>query len=320
MKRIICVLLASLIMICAFVPLKKLLMTNGVRNAEFGMSRLIADGEIDRLYIGSSIFRQGLDVNSIGEKAGGSNYLLAYNGNQPCLEALELKYLIEHGVKIKELYIDMYAYTLVAEVSLSDDRLFLDTDFQFMKDLYKTLSESGNAGIKEFFEMAVTANNELFLTWPISYPLVNSRYQNGSSTAVNEGKTAEVLNGLPINTENTTLNPAQVQGLQEIIRLCREDNIDLVFVEAPKYRKTAQNQAYQGIMTQYMTLLAAENVRMIGSDETYSAYLAAGNSENPELIAIYEFDNGNAAYFQDLIHLSTAGKEAFSAAVADILR
>lgn len=320
MKRIICVLLASLIIICAFVPLKKLLMTNGMRNAEFGMSRLIADGEIDRLYIGSSIFRQGLDVKSIGEKAGGSNYLLAYNGNQPCLEALELKYLIEHGVKIKELYIDMYAYTLVADVTLSDDRLFLDTDFAYMKELYRVLSENGKAGTKELFEMAVTANNEMFMTWPISYPLINSRYKNGSSTAVNEGKTSEVLDSLPINTENTTLNDVQVEGLYEMIRLCRKNNIDIIFIETPKYLKTTQNQAYQAIMTQYMTLLEAESVCMIVGNRTYTAYLEAGNSENPELIAIYEFDNENAAYFQDLIHLSTAGKEAFSKLMANILR
>ncbi|HOP12239.1 MAG TPA: hypothetical protein PK629_12200 [Oscillospiraceae bacterium] len=319
MKRILVVLLASLLLIGAFIPMKRLLITNDMKNAEFGMSRLISDSEIDRLYIGSSIFRQGLDVNTIGEKVSGSNFLLSYNGNQPCLEALELKYLIDHGVRIGTLYVDMYAYTLVAGVSLSDDRMFLDTDFQFMKELYRTLSENGKAGMKELFEMVVTANNELFLTWPISYPLINSRYLNGSGTAVTEGRTAEDLEKLPINTENTTLNSVQVQGLYDIALLCRENDIDLMFIETPKYRKAAQNQAYPDIMTQYMALLTGENVRMIVSSETYAAYLSAGNEENAALITTYEFDCENASYFQDLIHLSTEGKETFSTVLADLI-
>ena len=319
MKRILCVLLASFFLICAFVPMKKLLLTNAMKDAEYGMSRLVSDGQIDRLYIGSSIFRQGLDVNIVGEKTSESVYLLSYNGNQPCLEALELKYLIEHGVKIDTLVVDMYAYTLVADVTLSDNRLFLDTDFAFMADMYRCMSENGKAGLKELFEMAVTANNELFLTWPISYSLINTRYQNGSSTSQSEGKTAEFIDALPINTEYTVINPAQSKGVAEIILLCKNNNIKLIFVETPKYTKVAQNQAYQAIMAQYMTLLAEENTRMIVSGENYAAYLAAGNAENSALITTYEFDGGNAAHFQDLIHLSTAGKVAFSAILSELL-
>jgi len=318
-KRILIVLLASLVLIGAFIPMKKLLITNDMKNAEFGMSRLISNGEVGRLYIGSSIFRQGLDVNTVSEKVGGLNYLLSYNGNQPCLEALELKFLIDNGVRIGTLYVDMYAYTLVADVSLSDDRLFLDTDFQFMTELYRTLSENNKAGMKELFEMTVTANNELFITWPISYPLINSRYLNGSGTAVTEGRTVDDLEKLPINTENTALNSVQVQGLYDIALLCQENDIDLVFIETPKYRKTAQNQAYLDIMTQYMALLYKENVRMIVSVGTYSTYLSAGNEENTALITTYEFDSENASYFQDLIHLSTAGKETFSFVLADLI-
>ena len=320
MKRIMCVFLASLVLICGFVPVKKLLMTNAMKKtAEYGMSRLISDGQINQLFLGSSMFRQGIDSVVIGEKSAKSAYLLSYNGNQPCLEAMQLAYLIEHGVQIDTLVVDMYAYTLVSDVTLSDNRLFLDTDFDYMMELYRLMAENGKAGIKGLFEMAVTANNELFLTWPVSYPLINTRYRNGSSTAVNEGKTAEYLEGLPINTENTTLTAVQVQGLSDMIRLCRENSINLVFVETPKYQKTALNKAYQENMTQYMTLLAAENVRMIVSNETYAAYLEAGNAEDAALIESYEFNNDNAAYFQDLIHLSTAGKEMFSTSLADLL-
>ncbi|HNX15126.1 MAG TPA: hypothetical protein PK854_10640 [Oscillospiraceae bacterium] len=318
MKRILYVVLASLVLICAFVPVKKFSLSHRMDNAEFGMSRLISDGEIDRLFIGSSIFRQGLDVNIIGANTSRSVYLLSYNGNQPCLEASELRYLIERGVNIKELYVDMYAYTLATEVSLSDDRLVLDTDFKYMAELYKMLSEKGKAGIKELFEMAVTANNELFLTWPLSYPLVNSRYRNGSSTAGNVGKTAEILNSLPIYTRFFNLNFEQVTSLFEIIQLCRENNIKLVFVEAPKYLKIVKNKTYRVIMKEYMTLLAAENVQMIVTDQTFSTYLEMKDTKL-SLIKTYEFDSSNATYFQDLIHLSTAGREAFSAALSELI-
>ena len=88
------------------------------------MPALIKQEEVDHLFIGSSMFRQGLDIDALEENLDGSVYVLSYNGNQPVFMAKELEYLIDHGVKIKNLYIDFYAYTLTAVPWISDTKCF----------------------------------------------------------------------------------------------------------------------------------------------------------------------------------------------------
>ena len=77
----------------------------------YGMQPLIKNGKTEHLFIGSSMFRQGLDIHVLEEQLGDSVYLLSYNGNQPILMAMELAYLLEQGVEIGHLYVDLYGYT-----------------------------------------------------------------------------------------------------------------------------------------------------------------------------------------------------------------
>lgn len=77
----------------------------------YGMQAAIRKGSTDNLFIGSSMFRQGLDIDVLEEELPGSTYILSYNGNQPALMAMELQYMLEQGLEIQNLYIDLYPYT-----------------------------------------------------------------------------------------------------------------------------------------------------------------------------------------------------------------
>lgn len=61
------------------------------------MQAVLRKGETENLFIGSSMFRQGLDIDVLEERLEGSSYILSYNGNQPALMAMELQYLLEQG-------------------------------------------------------------------------------------------------------------------------------------------------------------------------------------------------------------------------------
>ena len=63
----------------------------------YGMPAVIEKGEVDHLFIGSSMFRQGLDIDVLEENLEGEVYILSYNGNQPVFMAKELEYTEKNG-------------------------------------------------------------------------------------------------------------------------------------------------------------------------------------------------------------------------------
>ena len=95
-KRIISVLISVLVVLLLIVKAEYASLI--YRESTCGMPALVAKGSIENLYLGSSMFRQGLDIESI-ENHQGDSYILAYNGNQPVSELIELEYLISNNVK-----------------------------------------------------------------------------------------------------------------------------------------------------------------------------------------------------------------------------
>ena len=82
--------------------------------SSYGMQAAVKKGTIDHLFIGSSMFRQGLSIDVLEEELAGSVYILSYNGNQPAFMAMELEYMLEEGLEIGTLYVDLYPYTAAA--------------------------------------------------------------------------------------------------------------------------------------------------------------------------------------------------------------
>ena len=127
MKRILktaaCLLLAVLLLLGIKNEYGRLLPAS-----TYGMQAAIRKGEIDHLFIGSSMFRQGLSIDVLEEELEGSAYILSYNGNQPAFMDMELEYMLKEGLKIQNLYIDLYPYTAAATPWLSDTKILLDTD------------------------------------------------------------------------------------------------------------------------------------------------------------------------------------------------
>ena len=82
--------------------------------SSYGMQAAIRKGKVSHLFIGSSMFRQGLSIDVLEEELEGNVYILSYNGNQPAFMAMELAYMLEEGLEIENLYVDLYPYTAAA--------------------------------------------------------------------------------------------------------------------------------------------------------------------------------------------------------------
>lgn len=259
-------------------------------DSNFGMPPLIKKGHVDNLFIGTSMFRQGLDIDLLEENFEDS-YILAYNGNQPYLEYLTLKKILDDGVTVNNLYVDMYAYSLFATPALSDDKLLLEMNMKEKYELFKLISEEDTAKI--FVQMFVSSNNELLLTWPVSYPMINDTFKQGGTLNETVGKSKEEMDDLEIPSIGEEVNFVQLEYTVKLIELCRDNNINLSFIETPKYVKIASDNKYQSAMDAYAKLM----------DDNHVDYV--------RMVDI-GFDNSNPSYYIDLIHLSSAGRSEFT--------
>ncbi len=310
MKKNICVLLCALILTATFISAKTGLTPFLMKNANYGTSRLKTIGAVNTLFIGSSMFRQGISTQFYED-----SYLLCYNANQPFAINLTIEELIDSGVSINLLVVDMYAFSIAAVPDLSDSRILQDHSPKFNFSMYQIMHNEGDAGFFDLYEMLVQANNEMFLTWPISFPFINSRYFNGSNTVQKNGATAEKLEQLSTTFDRTALNKTQAEALESLISLCADKNISVVFLETPKYVRLYESDVYCSIMTEYATLLDHWGCKQIMSLKTAQE---CGLQESTNRV-LYSFDIYDPSSFTDLSHMSSDGRARFSEILIPLL-
>lgn len=310
MKKVLCIVAASILFCTLFVGAKSILMPALMDTANYGMERLKNSKQKNIVFVGSSMFRQAIDISKVDEE---STYLLAYNGHQPFSEYLQMKEVIDSGVKIDTFVVDMYAYTLTAAPKLSDTRMLQDGSLKFALSMYEVIKQHGEADGGDLYELLVTSNNEMFITWPISFGIINGRYKNGGSSDGLQGSTREKLEKANNNLSNAgEIKSVQVHYVKKMIELCAEHGIKIVFLETPKYEYLYEESGYVDIMNSYMEILEGYDCEVIINDDTASRL----KDDYRNKCLIYNFDESNPSFFADLIHLSLEGKRKFTEEMA----
>ena len=271
-----------------------------LNNASYGSTNIINKDEINNLFIGSSMFRQGIDIKTLEDNKE-DNYILSYNGNSPYLEYYELLNLLDNNVKINNLYVDMYVYVMYQEPKISDEKMLLEFDFKQKKEI---LSKIGN-GFSLLYETYVTSNNEFIITYPINSQIVNNTFYKGGSLLMPSGESSEVLDNLYVYDLSGDMNSIQIKYLIKLIKLAKDNNINLTFIETPKYATVKNNESYLKAMEKYKDILDDLDVRYIVNS------IEANNT--------YSFLNDNPEYYFDNIHLSYKGRVAFTNVLLDYI-
>ena len=275
----------------------------------YGMQAAIRKERVDNLFIGSSMFRQGLDIDVLEAELPGSSYILSYNGNQPALMALELQYLLENGLEIQNLYIDLYPYTAAADPWISDTKILLDTDLKFKAKAWRLMRNSTGVSFGDFYEFFVTANNEQLLTYPLNNKIVSSQFRDGGSLIQQPGKTREELYALGTLGSRDGVNRTQAEGYGKIVELAEDYGLNLWFLETPKYERMYADEDYQKLYTEALSIV--QELQSGWSGDGSFAILCA-----EEL----DFDISEAGGYQDLIHLSAEGRENYTALLCEKLK
>jgi len=257
-------------------------------NATYGMPALLKQGEIDNLYLGTSMFRQGIDINVLEEECEKTSYVLAYNGNQPVFEVLQLKYLLSNGLKIKHLYVDMCPYVVNTETSIADEKMFVDGDLAFLRSAWNVID---NKTFSTWWQMFVSANNEQIVTFPISSAIVNSQFRHGGTLVQNSGMNEDTYSNMVPQTGDDYIYDEQAEAIAELIDICKKENITLTFIETPKPEAVQKDSLYLSIMNEYKELVVSKGVSDIICGEDMQV---------------------KASYFIDRVHLSSEGRREFT--------
>lgn len=258
-----------------------------IPGSNHGMSELIRLNKIDNLFMGSSTIRLGIDPYEIGE----DDFILAYNGNEPTNIYNELDYLIKNNVSIKTLYIDMYVWTSTKSPWIDDLTILWDTDLKHIINIY---SDMNNASLKYAYEYFVSANNDYLFSYPISSSIINNYYYKGGANYASYSLGKDYLDSLDFpHKENSRLVDEQINAIKKIKKLCDDNNINLVYIETPKYIKEANWQTYLRLMNDYKNILEQLNIKYVLASEI-------------------NIDNSDPDYFIDLIHLSSKGREKYT--------
>ncbi|MBQ7593104.1 MAG: hypothetical protein IJU48_01970 [Synergistaceae bacterium] len=290
------------------------------KNIERGLNGALRMGEVDGLYAGSSMFR-GLDFYMLEEKTD-RVFLVQYGGSDPTMNSLILENLISRGLVIKNFYVDMYAWAAAKAPWPSDAILFFEAPFNMKLKIWDAMKQNKNADLlSAAWEMFMQSGNDMFVFWPIYSRMAAKSYHKGgsvksshdlkikpSSLDVKLPSQMAPLKEVPEESFDMGVNPAQRSAVVKIINLCRENNINLTFVETPKYLATHDSKKYQAVMKEYLDIMNEYNTRCIMSNYT----LEKIHAEKSDNVISYDFELDNLNYYGDYVHLSGLGNMLFT--------
>ncbi len=301
MKKIIITLAAALIIIASAVAFKNVyscempIKNRGIRDA-------INTGSLDVLFIGSSTFRANVDMPMMDEACGGRVYDISYGGNQLVATAIQYDEIKRRSDKDYGLMVfELGPMMLTQEVALSDSRVIWDLSWEGKKALWESMYSAGNTDFPMMYEYFVTSGMDDLITFPVTEPFYSTRYYKGAKTdeSVSPGK--DRLDSEEFDISDKVPVQAQADAVVDIIQKCKADGQECIFLESPCYYRLQEDPVFQRYHEEFVKIL----------DENGADYILASD---------VSFDTHNAAYFEDMNHMSAEGRRAYTAELIDLLK
>ncbi|MCR5268035.1 MAG: hypothetical protein K6E16_05945 [Lachnospiraceae bacterium] len=266
-----------------------------------GIDAVTKAGDLRVLFIGSSTFRSNLDIDLLDEAFDDRAYILAYGGNQyiACdIQYDELKERSDHTTDLLVLEFD--PLLLTEEVKLSDSRVIWDLSWNGKKRLWEKMADSGNADFDLFFEYFVSAGMDDLITYPVTEPFYATRYNKGAKTGETPSSGKAYLENEPFDISEVKPVSAQEEALFDLIAKCETDRQNYVLLESPHYHRLQEDPVYVKYHAQFEALLKEKNVPCIFAEDV-------------------NFDDHEAAYYEDMGHMSSEGRRVYTQELIPLL-
>ena len=300
MKKIILTLGAAVVIIIAAVAFKNAYSCEmPIRNR--GIRDAVNTGDLDVLFIGSSTFRSNVDMPMMDKAYDGRVYDISYGGNQFVATAIQYDEIKRRsGNDYGLIVFELGPMMLTQKVALSDSRVIWDLSWEGKKALWKSMYEAGNTDFPMMYEYFVTSGMDDLITFPITEPFYGTRYYKGAKTDETVSPGREWLENEEFDISGEELVQAQADAVVDIINKCRADGQDFVFVESPCYHRLQEDPVFRKYKDEFIKLL----------EENRAPYILASD---------VDFDTSDADNFEDMNHMSAAGRRAYTEELIRVL-
>lgn len=293
MRKILFTIAAAFIVIFSAVAFKNVYSCEmPVRNR--GIRDAIKTGDLDVLFIGSSTFRANVDMPMMDEAFRGRVYDISYGGNQLVATAIQYDEIKRRSANDYGLIVfELGPMMITQEVALSDSRVIWDLSFEGKKELWDSMYRAGNTDLSMLYEYFVTSGMDDLITFPVTEPFYGTRYYKGAKTGETPSPGREWLDSEEFDISDKKLVEAQADAVVDIIEKCRADDQDFIFVESPCYYRLQDDPTFQRYKEEFIRIL----------DENDAPYILASE---------VAFDTHDAESFEDMNHMSAAGRRKYT--------
>lgn len=267
-----------------------------------GIRDAINTGDLDVLFIGSSTFRANVDMPMMDEAYDGRVYDISYGGNQLVATVIqydEIRRRSPHDYGL--IVFELGPMMLTQDVALSDSRVIWDLSLEGKTDLWLSMYNSGNTDFSMFYEYFVTSGMDDLITFPITEPFYSTRYYKGAKTDETASPGKEWLENEEFDLSYKFYVDEQAEAVENIIKECKKDGQDFIFVESPCYYRLEEDPVFQEYREEFISIL----------DENGADYILASD---------VSFDNHDPALFEDMNHMSAEGRRVYTAELIKALK
>lgn len=266
-----------------------------------GIPGLLSKKKIDYLFIGSSLTRQSYDMELIDKKYNFNAYAVTYNSLSPAMAYKILDFMLTNSkLQLSTVIVEAYPYKLYySPTAIEDVRLFNSSPLKLKLDILNDIYHSGHAMAK-IYDLVVFADNDYLFSSLFTYKVIEKLSYNG-------GYRFKKVNGLSkfnrtkeLKT-STEINQRQYQSYTDLINLCKQHNIKIVFIEpfVPDYIQRGNSYT--------------QSKNMIKSLISGTGNIIYDNSK----VAL---NNNDPSLFGDDIHLSTKGRELWTEEIMKVIQ
>jgi hypothetical protein len=299
---------AGLIVVLAF--LMNAIITNGLRRertSEFGVWNQVMDGRVNAQVVitGSSRAELEYDPRAIEAATGRSSFNLGRNGTQTDMQVAFFKAYLAHNHKPEIVLHNLDAFSFVTSREVFDPGQYVP--YLYEPALYDALRKI-DPGIwkSRYIPLHGYVVEDMNLTWihgltrffgwsPREDYFLGFNPRHTSWTNEFESFKAANPNGVRFAIE-----PAGIQDLEELVRVCKQNGIQLIFVYAPEYGEMQALTANRAeIFAQFHEMAKRYDIPLWD----YSDWK-------------YNFDRD---FFYNSQHLNATGSAVFSADLANRL-
>lgn len=287
------------------------LITTGLRmikTSTYGAWNQVMQGDVnaDIIISGSSRAACHYDPRTIKAKTGYSAFNLGQNGSQTDVQLAVLKTYLEHNRKPRLVVHNLDAYTFMTTREVFNPALYVP----YLQDpeLYKTLKQVDPAFMRgKYLPLYGYVVQDMNFHWALGLRRLlgwspeEDHFAGFSPQRIRWTDNFENFKKNNPKGVSFAVEPKGIQVLEQLIHLCQDNGIQLVFVYSPEY---AEMQSLE-----------------TNRNEIFSEFQSLSNRYH---VPIWDYSDwkyaGNRDYFYNSQHLNSVGAAVFSVDVASQLK